>query len=161
MIDPKTGKACGLKLKEDCTRSTKLMSNHSKSRHQIFKDGPAAKKQLSVIGHFKQSTIGGTVVFFILYHHFDVFSHYLIFFLSFFTLYLQKTLTLETFKTSLCYLIANCNLPYAIVNQKLFKDHILLGNSQTGGILVQQHSTAQHCSKVYQHYKKNHQVGLC
>ncbi len=60
---------------------------------------------------------------------------------------------METLKTALCYFISDCDLPYAIVNRKSFKDLLLLVNSQTSGMLVQRHAMAQHCSKVYNHYK--------
>ncbi len=70
VLEPKTGRACGSKMKEDATGSTKSMAAHLRSKHRIYEDGPAKRQyESSVVGYFKKSKIGNAVSLeFFLFH---------------------------------------------------------------------------------------------
>lgn len=120
----KNGKACGAKLKIDLTGSTKAMSSHLKSKHHLDKKSHIPD-QSTILGHFKKAKV----------------EH-------------VQTLTVESLKTAIAYFIADCDLPYAIVDRKSFRDLFTLVNPQTEGMLVKRHAIAQHCRKVYDYYEQ-------
>lgn len=66
----------------------------------------------------------------------------------------QRTLNTTSLMTAVSYFIADCDLPFSIVNRKSYQDLLTLCNSQVAGMLVKRHSIAQHTRKVYHYYKQ-------
>lgn len=56
--------------------------------------------------------------------------------------------------TAVTYFIADCDLPFSIVNRQSYQDLLKLCNQQVGGMLVKRHSIAQHTRKIYYHYEQ-------
>lgn len=112
-------------MKEDITGSTRSMKSHLQT-HNITEDSELdLKNQTSLTAFFKKSKVEAV-----------------------------DTLNIHTLKTAITYFIAECDLPYSIVNKPSFRQLLVLANPRVNGMLVQRHAIAQHCRKVYDNFDK-------
>lgn len=56
--------------------------------------------------------------------------------------------------TAVSYFLADCDLPFSVVDRKSYRELLTLCNQQVNGMLVKRHSIAQHTRKVYYYYEE-------
>lgn len=143
------GQTCDKRLARDKSSSTKSMIGHLKTQHGL--SDPSLKGRNANIGtFFKKANIETTVCTQIKLHGSQLINlRKLTSTMSFF--YHDKKLTVETLKTSLCYLLADADLPLSLVERPSFHNLLRLCNPNSDGMQVKRHATAAHMYKIFEH----------
>lgn len=56
--------------------------------------------------------------------------------------------------TAVSYFIADCDLPFSIVDQRSYRELLTLCNYQVNGMLTKRHAISQHTRNIYYHYEE-------
>lgn len=136
------GNKCGKELKRNDTGSTRSMKAHLESKHGI-RDANLPN-QSNIIASFKKVKTDHLVS---LCFPFLLIKPSCFSFLQFDVG--KRKLDATSLMTAVSCFIADCDLPFSIVDRASYRELLTLCNYQVNGMLTKRHSLAQHTRKVY------------